>query len=112
MPFQIESRANFRVIKIYVFLDEICFVRKKKEDEKYAYSVNIGQVRLLTVEIYYGILGKCDCLRNMAVDWGSLFKPRISEIRYIIYILEIDSRRQLLRMLFSRMKNIFEHSLQ
>lgn len=62
------------------------------KNEKCAYFVNIEQLRPLTAEIYYNILGKCDCLRNMAVDLGSLFEPRILELRYIIYILKIDSR--------------------
>lgn len=62
------------------------------KNEKCACFVNIEQLRPLTTEIYYNILGKCDCLRNMAVDLGSLFDPRISEVRYIIYIQEIDSR--------------------
>lgn len=62
------------------------------KNEKCAYFVNIEQLRPLTAEIYYNILGKCDCLRNMAVDLGSLFELRISELHYIIYILEIDSR--------------------
>lgn len=38
------------------------------KNEKCVRSVNIEQLRPLTAEICYNIPGKCDCLRNMAVD--------------------------------------------
>lgn len=61
---EIGSAYNFCIIKIYAPPDGVILLK----NEKCFRSVNIEQLRPLTAEIYYNILGKCDCLRNMAVD--------------------------------------------